>query len=352
MCLIKHVEALLVVMSSLTRAKMASFIPEELTVDQIEQLKVSPEDSASAKDLKSPDDEGITYDKRALKELPDERIAQLEKDVQHVLGADYDRRKYSIFFDENLRKSDCLSVTLDGCEDFYEVVIQAITGLARQDLPISTRIMAILTKTNFGSHAAERGPAGPDVESDTQPPACWSRFMSICHEVYLVVEAELVQTWTQFARWFDELPTPDDPTNGINCLLVEPPHTLQLQPIYWSGSEESESRRIFHATVDKTLHAMASMEATVIDLICALTPAADGRLEVHDQLFQQLLIVQSDLRDMQYSFRELILEQDEDQPPSLQLPRTSDRYLYGLHVRLAETCEHAMSKYYSCHAKQ
>ena len=56
-------EALLIVMSSLTRAKMASFIPEELTVDQIEQLKVSPEDSASAKDLKSPDAEGITYDK-------------------------------------------------------------------------------------------------------------------------------------------------------------------------------------------------------------------------------------------------------------------------------------------------
>ena len=207
-CLNNHVEALLIAMSSLTRAKMASFIPEELTVDQIEQLKVSPEDSASAKDLESPDAEGISYDPKALKQLPDERIAQLEKNFQHVLGADYDRRKYSIFFDENLRQSDCLSVTLDGCEDFYEVVIQTITGLAKQELPISTRIMAILTKTNYGSQAAEAGPAGPDVESWTQPPACWSRFMSICHEVYLVVEAELVQTWMQLARWFDELPHP------------------------------------------------------------------------------------------------------------------------------------------------
>ena len=50
-------------------------------------------------------------------------------------------------------------MTLDGCEDFYEVVIQTITGLARQGLPISTRIMAILTKTKFGSQAAEGGPA-------------------------------------------------------------------------------------------------------------------------------------------------------------------------------------------------
>ena len=148
-----------------------------------------------------------------------------------------------------------------------------------------------------------------------------------------MVEAELVQTWTHLARWLDELPTPDDPTDSIRCLLVEPPHTLQLQPICWSGSEESESRRIFHATVDKTLHAMTSMEASVIDLICAITPTADGRLEVHELIFQQLMIVQGDLRDMQDSFRELILEQDEDQPPSLELPRTSDRYLYGLHVR-------------------
>ena len=90
----------------------------------------------------------------------------------------------------------------------------------------------------------------------------------------------------------------------------------------------------------------------MIDFICALTPAADGRLEMHEQIFQQLLIVQDDLCEMQYSFRELILQQDKDQPPSLKLPRTSDRYLYGLHVRLAETCEHAMSKYYECHAKQ
>ena len=46
MSLIYHVEALLIAMSNLTRAKMASFIPEELPVDQIKQLMVSPPDSA------------------------------------------------------------------------------------------------------------------------------------------------------------------------------------------------------------------------------------------------------------------------------------------------------------------
>ena len=54
---------------------------------------------------------------------------------------------------------------------------------------------------------------------------------------------------------------------------------------------------------------------------------------------------------MQEQFRELILDQDKYQPPSSELPRTSDKYLYGLHVRSAEACERAMSKYYRCHRK-
>ena len=68
---------------------------------------------------------------------------------------------------------------------------------------------------------------------------------------------------------------------------------------------------MFHATVDRTLHAMATMEASVIDLICAITPTSDGRLEVYELIIRQLMIVQDDLRDMQHQFRELILEQDE-----------------------------------------
>ena len=243
-----------------------------------------------------------------------------------MIGADYERRKYSIFLDVNLRKSDCLSVTLTGWEDFYEVVVQTVTGLARQGLPISTRIKAILAKTQFGLRSTESGPAPQDAECHTQPPACWSRFMSICHEVYLVVEAELVQTWTHLARWLDELSPPADPTNSIRCHLVEPTHTFGLQPICWSGSEETETRRMFHAKVDRTLHAMATMEASVIDLICAITPTPDGkRLEAHELILRQLMSVQDDMRDIQHKFRELILEQDEYQPPSSELPRTSDR---------------------------
>ena len=113
-CLIYHVEALLIAMSNLTRAKMASFIPEELTVDQIKQLMVSASDSDKATPLQSPDCEGITYPEGKHKELPDERVRQLDATRQAVIGAEYERRKYSIFFDENLRQSDRLSVTLKG----------------------------------------------------------------------------------------------------------------------------------------------------------------------------------------------------------------------------------------------
>ena len=154
--------------------------------------------------------------------------------------------------------------------------------------------------------------------------------MSICHEVYLVVEAELVQTWTHLARLLDEFSLPAGPTDSIRCHIIEPTHTFGLQPICWSGSEESETRRMFHAAVDRTLYAMTTMEASVIDLICAITPTPDGkRLEMHELILRQLTTVQDDLRDMQEQFRELILEQDKYQPPSSELPRTSDRYLYG-----------------------
>jgi hypothetical protein len=305
---------------------MASFIPEELTVDQIKQLTVSPLDSEMATPLQSPDCDNITYPEGKHKELPDDRVRQLDTIRQSVIGAEYERRKYSIFLDENLSQSDCLSVTRIGWEDFYEVVVQTVTGLARQGLPISTRIMATLTETQFGLRSTEDSPAVQGANFHAQPPACWSRFMSICHEVYLVVEAELVQTWTHLARWFDELSPPADPTDGIRCHLVEPTHTFGLQPICWSGSEESQSRRMFHATVDRTLHAMAAMEASVIDLICAITPTPDGRLEVYELIIRQLMIMQDDLRGMQDKYRELILDQDEFQPPCLELPRTSDRY--------------------------
>ena len=60
-CLIRHLEALLIAISNLTRAKMASYIPEELTVDEIERLMVSPSDSDTATPLGSPDAEGIRY---------------------------------------------------------------------------------------------------------------------------------------------------------------------------------------------------------------------------------------------------------------------------------------------------
>ena len=94
------------------------------------------------------------------------------------------------------------------------------------------------------------------------------------------------------------------------------------------------------------------MEALVIDLICAITPTpARTCLEIHELLFRQLETVQEDLRDMQGKFKELILEEDKHQPRSSKLSRTSDKYLYARHVRSAETCERAMSKYYSCHPK-
>ena len=94
------------------------------------------------------------------------------------------------------------------------------------------------------------------------------------------------------------------------------------------------------------------MEASVIDLICAITPTSDGTyLKMHELLFRQLETLQVELRDMQGKFRELILEEHTHQPRSSKLPRTSEKYLYARHVRSAETCERAMSKYYSCHRK-
>ena len=149
-CLIRHLEALLIAISNLTRAKMASYIPEELTVDEIKRLMVSPSDSKMATPLKSPDADGIDYPEGRYKELPDDRIEQLDKECQDVIGAEYERRKYSIFLDANLPKSDCLSVTLTGNEDFYEVVVRTITDLANQGLPISTRLKAVLAETRYG----------------------------------------------------------------------------------------------------------------------------------------------------------------------------------------------------------
>ena len=288
MSLIYHVESLLIAMSNLTRAKMASFIPEELPVDQIQRLMVSPRDSVNATALASPDCENITYPEGKHKELPDERVRQLDATRRAVIGAEYERRKYSIFFDGNLRQSDRLSVTLKDWEDFYDVVVQTVTDLATKGFPFSARIMAALTESQFGLQSANDGPAAQGAEDHpqpptcwcTQPPICWSRFMLICHEVYLVLETELVQTWTHLARWFDELPPPDDPVQNLRCYLVEPMHTLDFQPICWSGSEESQSRRLFHATVDRAMHAMATMEASVIDLICAITPTENGGLQV------------------------------------------------------------------------
>ena len=137
---------------------------------------------------------------------------------------------------------------------------------------------------------------------------------------------------------------------STRCNITEPTHTFGLQPICWSGNEESETRRIFHVAIDRTLYATMTMEASVIDLICTITPTSDGMgLEMHELLFRQLKTVQEDLRSMQEQFRELILEEDKHQPRSSKLPRSSERYLYAQHVRSAETCEQAMSKYYSCH---
>ena len=100
----------------------------------------------------------------------------------------------------------------------------------------------MLAETRYGLRAAEYGTIARVAEYHVQPPACWSRFMSICHEVYLVIEAELVQTWTHLARLLDEFALPAGPTDSIRCHIIEPTHTFGLQPICWSGSEESETR--------------------------------------------------------------------------------------------------------------
>ena len=70
--LIRHLEALLIAISNLTRAKMASYIPEELTVDEIKRLMVSPSDSKRATPIKSPDTDGIKYPEGQYKELSDD----------------------------------------------------------------------------------------------------------------------------------------------------------------------------------------------------------------------------------------------------------------------------------------
>ena len=126
-CLIRHLEALLIAISNLTRAKMASYIPEELTVDKIRRLMVSPSDSRQATPITSPDADGIVYPEGRYKELYDDRIEQLDKEVQAVIGAEYERRKYSVFLDANLPQSDCMSVTLTENEDFYEIVISLVS---------------------------------------------------------------------------------------------------------------------------------------------------------------------------------------------------------------------------------
>ena len=101
-----------------------------------------------------------------------------------------------------------------------------------------------------------------------------------------------MQTWTHLARLLDEFAIPADPTDSIRCHIIEPTHTFGLQPICWSGSEESETTRIFHAAIDRTLYAITTMEASVIDLICAITPTPDGKcLEMHELLHRQLTTV-------------------------------------------------------------
>jgi hypothetical protein len=84
-CLIKHLEALLIAISNLTRAKMASYIPEHLTDDKIRRLMVSAEDSRNAIPIQSPHTEGVVSSEGRFKELTDERIAQLDKVCQDVI---------------------------------------------------------------------------------------------------------------------------------------------------------------------------------------------------------------------------------------------------------------------------
>ena len=174
--------------------------------------------------------------------------------------------------------------------------------------------------------------------------------MSICHEVCLAIEPEVVEIWTHLAILLDQVFIPSGLTD--RCQLLEPPHTVGLQPICWTGNEESETRRIFHAAIDRQFYTMAAMEASAIDFICAITPTSNGMcLEMHELLYRQLETLQQELRNVQEHFRYVIIEEDEHQPRSSKLPRTSDTFLYARHVRSAETCERAMSKYYCCHPK-
>ena len=162
------------------------------------------------------------------------RIAQLDKVCQDVIGAGYERRKYSAFVKEdpaNLLDSDRMSVTRKGNKDFYNTVVRTITDLSDQGLPISTRLKSVLAESRYGLRAAEYCTTPDPNRYHVQPPACWSRFMSICHEVYLVIEAEVVQTWTHLAGLLDEFAVPAGPAESTRCNITEPTHTLGIQPI-------------------------------------------------------------------------------------------------------------------------
>jgi hypothetical protein len=146
----------------------------------------------------------------------------------------------------------------------------------------------VLAETQYGLQAAEYCTIPNPNRHRVQPPICWSRFMSICHEVYLVIEAEVVETWTHLAILLDEVSIPSGLMNRIRCHVIEPPHTVGLQPFCWSWGDESETRRIFHAAIDRNLYTITTIEASVIGLICAFTPTSDGTcLDMHELRFSQ-----------------------------------------------------------------
>ena len=142
-------------MSNLTRAKMASYIPGELTVEDIRWLMVTPSDSEKATPEKWVDGNGTVHYSRLDRELSTKRIEQLDKKFQAVIGADYERRRYSVFLDMDFPESDRMSVTLKGNEAFYDLVMMTITDLASQELPVSTRLRSVFSDTQYGLRATE-----------------------------------------------------------------------------------------------------------------------------------------------------------------------------------------------------